>query len=238
MRTLISGAMIYAHKHGYTDLRISLFLSELQLSNKIFRQVIVKDEEQVFSKEEEAKLERYITDNPDLLSLGIALTFDTGLRVGEAAALKWSDYKGDYLSVERTEIKYIGENGERVVEVRPYTKGKMGHRQVILSDKAKAILEQMKEFAGDSEWMFTKDNKRIKATWLALKITKLCKDLYLPHRSFHKIRKTYGTKLIDANVGDKIITKQMGHTEILTTKTFYYYNNKQISEIRDRLNQL
>jgi len=238
MRTLISGAMIYAHKHGYTDLRISLFLSELQLPNKIFRQVIVRDEEQVFSKEEESKLERYITDNPDLLSLGIALTFDTGLRVGEAATLKWSDYKGDYLSVERTEIKYIGENGERVVEVRPYTKGKIGHRQVILSDKAKAILEQMKEFAGDSEWMFTKDNKRIKAKWLALKITKLCKDLYLPHRSFHKIRKTYGTKLIDANVGDKIITKQMGHTEILTTKTFYYYNNKQISEIRDRLNQL
>ena len=99
-------------------------------------------------------------------------------------------------------------------------------------------MEQIRALAGDSEWVFTKDNERIKAVWLSLRITKLCKELYLPHRSFHKIRKTYGTKLLDANVGEKIITKQMGHTEILTTKTFYYYNNKQVSEIKEKLNNL
>ena len=238
MRTLITGTMVYARKHGYTDIRISLFMAELQLSSKIFKHVVVKDEEQVFTKEEENKIEKYIADNPDLLSLAVALTFDTGLRVGEAAALRWEDYQGDFLSVERTEIKYIGKNGKRMVEVRPYTKGKVGHRQVILSDKAKGIMEQIRALAGDSEWVFTKDNERIKAVWLSLRITKLCKELYLPHRSFHKIRKTYGTKLLDANVGEKIITKQMGHTEILTTKTFYYYNNKQVSEIKEKLNNL
>ena len=39
MRTLINGAMIYARKHGYTEFRISLFLSDLQLSNKIFKKL-------------------------------------------------------------------------------------------------------------------------------------------------------------------------------------------------------
>ena len=238
MRILISGAMIYAHKHGYTDMRISLFLAELQLSSKIFKRVIIKDEEQVFTSEEEKKIEKYIIDNPNILSLGVVLTFYTGLRVGEVAALKWEDYKGDFLSVERTEIKYIGEHGERVVEVRNFTKGKIGHRQVILSEKAKAIIEKIRALTGNYEYMFTRDGSRIKAVWLSLEITKLCKDLYLPHRSFHKIRKTYGTKLLDSHVDDKIITNQMGHTEILTTKTYYYFNNKQISEIKAQLDSV
>jgi integrase len=238
MRILISGAMIYARKHGYTDIRISLFLAELQLSSKIFKRVIVKDEEQVFNPDEEEKIERYIKDNPDVLSLGVALTFCTGLRVGEMAALKWEDYKGDFLSVERTEVKYIGKNGERIAEVRPYTKGKTGHRQVVLSDKARAIIEQLKTITGQYEYMFTRDGERIKAVWLSLEITRLCKELYIPHKSFHKIRKTYGTKLLDAGIGDKIITNQMGHTEILTTKTYYYFNNKQVSEIKEVLNSV
>ena len=238
MRTLISGAMIYARKHGYTDMRISLFLSELQLSNKIFEKRIVKDEEQVFTKDEETRIENYIADNPDLLSLGVALAFDTGLRVGEVAALKWSDYMGDFLSVSRTEIKYIGEHGERIADVRESTKGRDGHRQVVLSDNAIAILEKLKSLTGGCEYIFTRDGNRIKAKWLSLRITKLCKELNLPHRSFHKIRKTYATKLIDAGVPEKVIEKQMGHTEILTTKTYYYFNNEQVSEIRDRLNKV
>ena len=238
MRTLISGAMIYARKHGYTDMRISLFLSELQLSSKIFEKKIIKDESQVFAKDEETRIENYIADNPDVLSLGVALAFVTGLRVGEVAALKWSDYMGDFLSVTRTEIKYIGENGDRIEDVRESTKGRDGHRQVVLSDSAQGILEKLRAYTGTGEWMFTRDGQRIKARWLSLKITKLCKELELPHRSFHKIRKTYATKLLDAGISEKIIEKQMGHTEILTTKQFYYFNNEQVSEIKDRLNKV
>lgn len=173
-----------------------------------------------------------------MLSLGVALTFCTGLRVGEVAALKWSDYKGDFLSVTRTEIKYIGEHGERIADVRERTKGRDGRRQVVLNDMAIGILEKLKAYMGDSEWMFTRDGQRIKAVWLSLRITKLCKELGMPHRSFHKIRKTYATKLIDAGVPEKVVTKQMGHTEILTTKQFYYFNNEQVAEIKERLNKV
>lgn len=238
LRTLIIGTMVYARKHGYTDFRISLFMSELQLSNRMFEKRIVRDEEQVFTKDEESRIEKYIADNPDMMNLGVALTFETGLRVGEIAALKWSDYMGDFLSVTRTEIKYIGEHGERIADVRESTKGREGHRQVILNDNAVSIIEKLKAYTGDQEWMFSKGGQRIKAKWLSLEITKICKELNLPHRSFHKIRKTYATKLIDAGVPEKVIMKQMGHTEILTTKQFYYFNNEQVSEIKERLNKV
>ena len=239
LRILINGVMIFARKHGYTDFRVSLFMSELQLSNKIFRHTVVKDEEQVFAKDEEAKIRQFVTDNPDLLGLGVSLAFTTGLRIGEVAALKWSDWKDDVLTVQRTEIKYKGEHGEWIEEVRNFTKGRDGIREVILTEEAKDVLKKLYAYTGvQSDYIFLRDGKRIKAAWLSNKIESLCKACEIPCRSFHKIRKTYCTKLLDAHVPDKIITKQVGHTEILTTKTFYYYSNEQIVDIKSQLEKV
>ena len=239
MRTIISGPMIYARKHDYTDFRVSLFLSELQLSSKIFERKEIKDAEQVFNKDEELKIRQYIADNPDMLGLGIALAFTTGLRVGEVSALRWDDWDDDILTVQRTEIKYKDDNGEWIEEVRNFTKGRDGIRQVILTEDAKTILSRLYTYTGEqNDYIFLRDKKRIKAAWLSNKIETLCRCVDIPFRSFHKIRKTYGTKLIDAGVPEKVIEKQMGHTEILTTKKFYYYNNKEISEIKDRLSKV
>ena len=44
----------------------------------------------------------------------------------------------------------------------------------------------------------------------------------------HKIRKTYGTILIDSGMDDKFIQEQMGHRDITTTRKYYYYNNKSM----------
>ena len=239
LRILINGVMIFARKHGYTDFRVSLFMSELQLSNKIFRHTVVKDEEQVFAKDEEAKIRQFVTDNPDLLGLGVSLAFTTGLRIGEVAALKWSDWKDDVLTVQRTEIKYKGEHGEWIEEVRNFTKGRDGIREVVLTEEAKDVLKKLYAYTGvQSDYIFLRDGKRIKSAWLSNRIESLCKACEIPCRSFHKIRKTYCTKLLDAHVPDKIITKQVGHTEILTTKTFYYYSNEQIVDIKSQLEKV
>ena len=239
LRTIISGAMVYARKHDYTDFRISLFLAELQLSSKIFEHKQIKDEEQVFAKDEETKIRQYIADNPDMLSLGVALAFVTGLRVGEVSALRWSDWQDDVLIVQRTEIKYKGEHGEWIEEVRNFTKGRDGIRQVILTEEAKDVLSKLYAYTGEqNDYVFLRDGKRIKAAWLSNKIEALCRIVQIPFRSFHKIRKTYATKLLDAQVPEKVITKQMGHTEILTTKTFYYFSNQQVAEIKDQLEKV
>ena len=237
LRTLISGTLAYARKQGYTDLRIGLFFSELQLSNRAFDRKLILDEEQVFNRAEEDKRIEYINSNVDPIGLGIELVFQTGLRVGEVSALEWSDVQGDLLNVDKTEVKYIGDHGERICEVRQFTKGRDGCRKVILTDKAKAVLEELRAYQ-QGDYIFMRDNERIKAHWLSDRIRKVCKDLEIPVRSFHKIRKTYATKLLDAGVPDKVIIKQMGHTEILTTRRFYYFSNEQVSDIQDRLNKV
>ncbi len=239
MRTIISGTLVYARKHDYTDFRISLFLAELQLSSKIFEHKQIKDEDQVFAKDEESRIRQYIADNPDMLSLGVELAFVTGLRVGEVSALRWSDWNNDVLIVQRTEIKYKGEHGEWIEEVRNFTKGRDGIRQVVLTEEAKDILHKLYAYTGEqNDYIFLRDGKRIKAAWLSNKIETLCRVVQIPFRSFHKIRKTYATKLLNAKVPEKVITKQMGHTEILTTKTFYYFSNEQVADIKEKLEKV
>lgn len=239
MRILINGTIIYAHKHGYTEFRVSLFMSELQLSNKIFERKIIKDSEQVFNKNEEDRIKQYVSDNPSMLGFGVALAFHTGLRIGEVAALKWSDWIDDILIVQRTEIKYKNDKGEWIEEVRKFTKGRDGIREVVLTEEAKEVLQHLHSYTGQqNDYIFMRNGQRIKAAWLSNKIESLCRCIDIPHRSFHKIRKTYATNLLDAGVGENIITRQMGHTEILTTKKFYYYNKEEISDIKCQLDKV
>jgi len=42
----------------------------------------------------------------------------------------------------------------------------------------------------------------------------------------HKIRKTYGTTLIDGGADEAFIKTQMGHSDIETTRKYYYFSNK------------
>lgn len=233
MRILLSGAMVYARKHGYTDMRMSLFLAELNLSSKIFERRVVVDEEQVFSREEEHLIKNYVANNEDMLGLGVILAFETGLRVGEVAALRWSDYQGDTLIVQRTEIKYKDEHGEWIEEVRNFTKGRDGIRQVVLTDEAQRYMNKLYEYTGSRDgYVFLRDGKRIKAAWLSNKVDTLCRCAGVRFRSFHKMRKTYATKLENAGVSDIVKIKQLGHTEILTTKKHYFYSNEQVADIK------
>ena len=57
----------------------------------------------------------------------------------------------------------------------------------------------------------------------------------LAHRTTHKIRKTYGTTLLDSDVNDSFVAEQMGHTDVTTTRKLYYYSNKSY---QTKLNQI
>lgn len=52
----------------------------------------------------------------------------------------------------------------------------------------------------------------------------------------HVLRKTFATRLINAGIDEAVIINQMGHTEIETTKQYYYYNDKSISQIAEKIN--
>ena len=225
-RTLIRGIFKRAKKKKYTDISITHFFGDLELSRNIFKRKVVDDEKEVFSEDEIIKVTKYLNDNADIHNLGVLLVFYTGLRVGELSALKPSDIKGQVIQIQRTEVKYRDENKKWKLEVRDDTKTEAGNRALIIPTYAKTILDRIIALNPNGEYLFENNGKRIRGNTFNKRLAIVCDKLNIPRRSIHKIRKTYATTLIDNNVSESFIKEQMGHSDISTTRKLYYLSNK------------
>lgn len=233
LRTLINGIFKYGRKKGYTNISITSFMGDLDLSSKVFKKVILSPREQVFTKNEERMIASTIKkEETSLLGLGVLLAFQTGLRSGELSALTWDDIQEDSISITKTEVRYKNEIGKNVHAIRNIPKTPAGYRCVFLTNEAKHIINQIKELNPNEDYIFVKDGKRIKGYLFTRKLYRICNKLGLQPRSLHKARKTYATKLIDASVPDSMIENQMGHEDIETTKRYYYFNSHSKEEVK------
>lgn len=226
LRLLIIGMFKYAKKRKYTEISITQFMGDLDLPKKCFSKRAVKDEESVFTDAEVEKISAYIKENISLINYGILLAFQTGVRVGELCTLKYSDIKGNKLCIRRTEVRYRGEDGKYVFEVRESPKTEAGNRDIILNSDAQRTLKEIRKLNPFGEYIFMSDGKRIKEKAFSVKIVKICRYVGIKERSMHKARKTYATKLINGGVDESLVVRQMGHTSIDCTKNHYYFNNK------------
>lgn len=228
LRTILRGMLLYA-KGKYTQISAESFFGDMQFSKNTFRKKIVCKEEQVFNDEEIPLVIEYLEKKQTIFNLGIMLCFHTGLRNGELSTLKKMDISKDngsyFIHIQRTEISYK-DNGSHVIAVKEYPKSSAGDRYVFCNDQAATILEKIFEINPDGEYLFERNGHRIRERSFNNYLRAACRNLGIPFRSMHKIRKTYGTALIDAGVDESIIIEQMGHSDIHCTKQYYYFSNK------------
>lgn len=242
MRTIIIGIFKYAKKHKYTDISIYTFFGDLNLSKKIFTKKVRYSEKEVFSEQEIKSMVHFINSrNQRIRELGILLAIYTGMRPGELSALKPSDIRKDdrTIHVQRSEVKYKGINGKTVISVKDFPKSDAGDRYLLLNDKAFEVAKKILRINPFGEYLFQdeKTKKRITENGFNHKLSRICMAIGIPVRTMHKLRKTYGTSLIDHGVPDSVITEQMGHADIKTTRQYYYYSNQSNSEKLEQLNR-
>jgi integrase len=235
-RILIFGIFKRAKKKKSTQISITYFMKDLELSKNIFAKVIHHKENQIYQEDEIPLTAEYLKSNPTMLNLGLLLAFQTGLRCGELAALKPSDIVGKAIHVQRQEIKYKDPDTQKCThEIKEYPKTDMGNRYVIITSGAMDTIEKIKLLNPDGEFLFEVKGKRIMAHNYNGGIDKMCAALNIPKKSMHKIRRTYGTTLLDEHVDESLIMEQMGHSDISTTRKFYYYSNKAQKTKEDQI---
>ena len=237
-RTLIIGIFKYAKRKKLTNLSISTFFKDLDLSRKAFKRNCKSKESQVFSEDEIPILLDWLRNNPSVENYGIVLCFQSGIRVGELAGLKFSDVTGKVLHVQRQEIKYKDEETKKCThKIVEYTKTDAGDRCIILTDNAIETIKAIRRLNPFGEYMMQKGGRRFWTNTFNDRLYKACDKCGIQRRSMHKIRKTYGTTLIDANVDDSLIMSQMGHSDISTTRKYYYYSNKNSIHDEEQIEQ-
>ena len=236
LRTIIRGTFKYAKRRRYTDLSISQFFQDIDLSKRMFKTNKPDPKEQVFLESEIPLLIDWLDKHPRVSNYGVILALETGLRTGELAALKFTDIENGMLHVQRQEIKYKGEKqGELIHEIVDYCKTDKGDRYIYLPDSALATIKKIKLMNPFSEYMMFEDGQRVKTNTFNDRLKLACKKLDIPVRSMHKLRKTYGTTLIDNGVDESLIMDQMGHADISTTRKYYYFANKDSEAKRKQI---
>ena len=143
---------------------------------------------------------RYLEENQDILNLGILLLFKTGMRVGELVAVKHSDITGNVIKIRHTETRYKDDNGKTVFEIKETPKTDAGIRDVIIPKDYIWIIRKMKLVNPFGKYIMTKDGERVRTYTVRKRLNLVCKRTDVYRKSPHKIRKTYGTILLDNEV--------------------------------------
>lgn len=230
LKTVTGGFLKRAKKRKLISFSVEELFQELDTSDTDFKKIIKEDYEEVFDEEETDKMIEYLKDNPDMMNLGILLMFVTGARIGEIVTLKHSDFEGNIFRIRRTETRFTDPEGKYVCEVKEFPKSQAGVRTVIIPENYAWVTKAVQRQNPFEEFIFVKDGDRISTQAMRMRLKRICKKLNIYHKSPHKIRKTYGTILLDNHIDNKLIMGQMGHTDIACTENHYHRNRKSIDK--------
>ncbi len=236
LKTVIRGIFKYAKRHGYTDISIESVFESIDEEKKLFAKPKArKKSKEVFADAEVESIEEYIEtrDQVSLVDLGIMLAFRTGLRAGELAAIKYSDLdkKHKRMLIARTEQHSKNEKGH--IEYYFSDEGvlKCDHEPeyLYLTKSALDIIEKIHRMNPENDFMFHTDHF-IRSQAFTKRLNAICRIIGIEPRPLHKARKTYATRLINANVDDSLVQSQMRHADISTTRRLYYFDNRTAGE--------
>jgi integrase len=234
--TLLNGIFKYGKKLGHTEISISTFIKDLYLPKNVFKKNFKDKSKEVFMEDEIPLIVGYLKENPDMWNLGLLLQFETGARIGEISTLRKEDIKKHSILIRRTEVK-LKVDGKWTMTVSELPKTDAGYREIIIPPSAEWTIQKILELNPDGEFLFMEDGKRIRENTYNKRLNLICEKLNLAHRTTHKIRKTYGTTLLDCDVNDSFVAEQMGHTDISTTRKLYYYSNKNYQTKISQINK-
>ncbi|MDD3363089.1 MAG: site-specific integrase [Hespellia sp.] len=202
-----------------------------------------------------ASFEEYFETN-DIRFLIFPFLFYTGLRIGEALAIN----RFESINIEkrllhisqmyaRKDVLVGGKWKTSEFNVVDRLKKDAPARDVILIPNALSLIELIdehyKKLNMNPEYLFTLEDGTIpKANTVRSKLERFCiKKFDKPdtapedrfYRSFHKMRKTYGSLLYKRGVHIKTIAEFMGHRKETTTEEYYNFDLSRPEESKKEI---
>jgi len=227
LKTIMRGILKRAKRKGYISFSPELLFADLDVSDKEFHKTIKEDYEVVFDEHETALMLNYLKEHCDIKNAGILLMFVTGVRIGELAALKHEDLNPETgtVKIRRTETRYM-ENGSTVYGIKDYPKTQAGVREIVVPTSYQWLVRNLYASSSEGDYIFKENDKRLTTYHLRKREYYVCNQTGVYKKSPHKIRATYDSILLDANVDRRMVKDQMGHSEIKVSENNYHRNRK------------
>lgn len=156
----------------------------------------------------------------------------TGLRIGEALALRWADVdEVNHFVRIRKNVKVVknrngGSNEPHYIIVEDNTpKTKSSLRTVPLNHSALAALEALPSLHNPTELIFPMRNgNHLSYASARRMLERVCKRANVSVRGFHAFRHTFATNLFANGVEVKTVSKILGHSSVKITYDIYIHS--------------
>lgn len=227
IKNLINRSLIFAYQNKMIDYEYKISV-KLKDDRKQKAVAILKDEQH--------KLEQYILLNKRYYHYGIVIALYTGLRIGELLALKWTDidFKNKLIYVNRTFETTSNNHKTFTYEDLPKTNNSI--RDLPISTQLLSILKELKSISKSDYVVASYKGTSIKIRTYQKSFENLLNKLKIKHYSFHSLRHTFATRLLENGVDVKTISELMGHSSPTITLNRYVHTN--IENKRKAMNNL
>lgn len=217
------GILEKAEKKGYTCLGKMQY--QYPKNNAV---MAAKANGNCLTLQEEYEIMKCLQKQRSLKSLGISLALATGMRIGEVCALQWGciDLSEGLVHVKQTLQRiYTKENGigkSKIIVTAP--KSFHSNRYIPLPENHLSILR--KHQAGPFAYLLTgNEDKFIEPRTLREYYNRLMESNGTKYVTFHGLRHTFATRLVEAGCDYKTISELLGHADIHTTFRTYVHSD-------------
>lgn len=162
----------------------------------------------------------------------------SGLRISEALALRWSDIEGNQLKVERQTSRNDNNNLKVTTLKNTSSYRTIGLNEDVLKELRKFKVKQNELILGDASFQRNKDQiifqnylgNYLTPSTVRESIEDYCKKAGVEYKGTHGFRHTHAVLLLEAGASLLFVSKRLGHKTIKTTADTYLSITQKIEE--------
>lgn len=176
------------------------------------------------NKDEQGRLEEVARNASDYKGLPILMALQTGMRIGEIAALKWHqvDFESNSISVEHTyqRIPFFHSDVQRTQLVYQEAKTNASKRTIPMT---REICERLKRKRQESStpFVFSSGSNPCEPRLLTYYFHRMIRQAKLNGVHFHQLRHTFATRCLEKNYDIASVSALLGHSSAKMTLDVY-----------------
>jgi len=190
----------------------------------------------ILSMEKQARLEQELLDAMNEEKLLIYLTLYSGLRIGEACALRWEDIslESRLIYVRQTVSRvWYSENGKkrsRLVVGLPKTES--SQRYIPICSKLHDVFSSFPCRKRQGYILSNTDGGFISPRTFEYRYKQILKAANLEPINYHALRHTFATRCIECGVDIKSLSEILGHADASITLNTYVHSSIELKRIQ------
>jgi integrase len=195
----------------------------------------------VLSPEEEEILSNYLLQGEDSCKMGIYLTLQTGIRIGELSALRWSDIdlQQKILHVRRSlsRIREADSLGKKTQLLEGPPKTQSSVRDIPLTNEMTKLLEEhfmmvvKTEPIASRAYLMTGKKEPMESRTIQNHFKACLRDCGIADINYHALRHTFASKCAQAGFDAKTLSEILGHSTVSITLNRYVHSSLQQKRI-------